>query len=513
MKPPQDLIPTVVSPTDQPESHPRTETIPTHLQIPGYRLIAEIGRGASGIVYQAEDLTHHRIVALKIMQILPSMDERQRKRFTREARLSTQLDHEHIVRALLIGEHRGMPFIVQEWIDGPNLWDFLNGNPLPPTQAAQLVEQIARAIHFAHQRQVVHRDLKPENVLLLLTDVHSPQVKVTDFGLAKQIDGKTRLTSDGAILGTPSYMAPEQVRGIISEVGVRSDVYSLGAILFACLTGRPPFDGPTIYDILDQIPKAPVPAPRAVEPRVSLSLNAICMKCLATKPESRFSSAKELADELQRFHTGQPTKTSNRTTSLINLRIARLVLLTAALIVILLVDLLSPQASTAWKSQGNCADTVVNGITPEKKPRRNPLHEQLRQPAATVARFLKLDVGIPRARVGSFVSLTPVASSAGRQLTSILEEELQRQGIEISPISSPILIDGEFEVQFDPELLGLALHVRIRVINVSRLTQMSVPKNEGRALTLGRFDFSCPLFGADEFKKLFEKDNKQESGN
>src|SRR5262249_39434980 len=208
--------------------------------LPGYEILSELGRGSMGVVYKARQVSLDRLVALKVILAGAHADEEERARFRREAEAVARLQHAHIVQVFEVGEHHGLPFFSLEFCPGGGLDDKLAGTPLPPTEAAALVEKLARAAHAAHQKGIVHRDLKPANVLL----AEDGAPKIADFGLARKLDeaGQTRA---GAVLGTPSYMAPEQARGKGHEAGPAVDTYALGAVLYECLTGRPPFKAAT----------------------------------------------------------------------------------------------------------------------------------------------------------------------------------------------------------------------------------------------------------------------------
>jgi hypothetical protein len=270
--------------------------------IPGYELLGELGRGAMGVVYKAHHLKLNRIVALKMVLAGSHAGPAEVLRFLREAEAAARLQHPHIVQIHEIGQHAGLPYFTLEYAGGGSLAKKLAHQPQPPVEAARLTKQLAEAMQHAHQQGVVHRDLKPANVLL--TDDGAP--KVTDFGLAKTLKGGDGLTQTGAILGTPSYMAPEQARGNVREIGPAADVYALGAILYEMLTGRPPFQGPTMHDTLLQVMgDDPVPV-RRLQPKTPRDLETICLKCLHKEPGRRYPSAQALADELQRFLNGEP---------------------------------------------------------------------------------------------------------------------------------------------------------------------------------------------------------------
>jgi serine/threonine-protein kinase len=241
-------------PADGPPQ-PTTDT-PTAPAVPGYEIVAELGRGGMGVVYRARHLALKREVALKVILAGGHAGEREGARFRTEAEAAAQLSHPNIVQVHEVGEAGGVLFCAQELVGGGSLARRLAGTPQPPRQVAALVETLARAVHAAHQRGVIHRDLKPDNVLL----AEDGAPKVADFGLARRLGGQSGLTQTGQVMGTPSYMAPEQASGRAGEAGPAADVYALGAILYEGLTGRPPFKGPTALDTLSQVlHREPVP--------------------------------------------------------------------------------------------------------------------------------------------------------------------------------------------------------------------------------------------------------------
>jgi predicted Ser/Thr protein kinase len=272
--------------------------------VAGYEFLGVLGRGGMGVVYRARQTRLNRLVAVKMIQPEVYAGPAERARFRTEAEAAAGLQHANIVQVYEVGDHDGRPFLALEYVDGGSLADRLDGTPLPARAAAELVETLARAIHAAHERGVIHRDLKPANVLL--TADGTP--KVADFGLAKRLEGEAGQTRTGAVLGTPNYMAPEQAAGRVKEVGPATDVYGLGAILYECLTGRPPFQGTTLLETLEQVrSQAPVP-PRLLQPRVPCDLETVCLKCLEKDPHRRYASARELADELRRYLNGEPIR-------------------------------------------------------------------------------------------------------------------------------------------------------------------------------------------------------------
>jgi serine/threonine protein kinase len=276
---------------------------------PGYEIIGELGRGGMGVVYKARQVKLDRLVALKMILTRSHAGVDERERFRTEAEAIARLGHPNIVQIYEIGDHQGLPFFSLEFCREGSLDGKLDGTPWLPMQAARLVETLARAMHAAHQKGVVHRDLKPANVLL----GEDGTAKVTDFGLAKKLDlaspGRQSgggLTQEGAILGTPSYMAPEQAGGQSKEMGPACDIYALGAILYELLTGRPPFKAATPLDtILQVVNDEPVP-PGQLQSKTPRDLETICLKCLHKEPARRYGSAVELADDLGRYQRGEP---------------------------------------------------------------------------------------------------------------------------------------------------------------------------------------------------------------
>jgi hypothetical protein len=255
-----------------------------------------------GIVYKARQRKADRLVALKMILAGGHAGPDELARFRTEAEAIARLQHPHIVQVFEVGEHDGLPFFSLEFCPGGSLDKKLAGTPLPPIKAATLVGKLARGVQAAHKARVLHRDLKPANVLLAADGTP----KVTDFGLAKKLDERG-VTIPGVIMGTPSYMAPEQACGQGEELGPAVDVYALGAILYECLTGRPPFKAATVLDTLRQVvSEEPVP-PRQLNAQVPRDLETVCLKCLQKEAAKRYTSAAALADDLGRFLRGEPT--------------------------------------------------------------------------------------------------------------------------------------------------------------------------------------------------------------
>jgi WD40 repeat protein len=265
-----------------------------------YELLREIARGGMGVVYRARQVSLNRPVALKMILAGQLASDDEVKRFYMEAEAAANLDHPGIVPIYEIGEHEGQHFFSMGFVEGTSLAAKVADGPLPPREAATMTMKVAEAVQFAHEKGVIHRDLKPANVLL---DAQG-QPKVTDFGLAKKLKADSGLTHTGQVMGTPSYMPPEQAEG--KNVGPPADVYALGAILYCLLTGRPPFQAATPMDTLLQVVgQDPVPV-RQLNATVPRDLGTICLKCLEKEPRRRYATARALVEELNRFLSGEP---------------------------------------------------------------------------------------------------------------------------------------------------------------------------------------------------------------
>jgi eukaryotic-like serine/threonine-protein kinase len=270
--------------------------------VPGYEVIAELGRGGMGVAYLARQCSLKRLVALKMLLAGLHADSTARQRFRTEAEALARLQHPNMVQIHEVGEHDGTPFLSLEYVRGGSLMGKVAGTPQPQRDAARLVRTLARAVEYMHQQGILHRDLKPTNILL--TAAGTP--KISDFGLAKLVDAESGPTRSEALIGTPNYMAPEQAAGNVKQVGPSADVYSLGAILYELLSGRAPFQGATPLSTLEQVrTQEPVP-PRRLRRSVSPDLDTICLKCLEKDPGKRYPSAGALADDLHCFLQGQP---------------------------------------------------------------------------------------------------------------------------------------------------------------------------------------------------------------
>jgi hypothetical protein len=310
-----DRLPPSVAPNDIPAKMTRnTGAVATDLapgesreypEVPGYEILGILGHGGMGVVYRARQLGANRLVALKMIRAFEHASPTERLRFQIETEAVARLQHPHIVQLYEVGEVRSQPFFSLEFCDGGTFTDQLKKQRPTPHEAAALIETLARAMHYAHLRGVVHRDLKPGNVLLTGAE-RLP--KITDFGLAKRIDAEAReVSQSGAIMGTASYMAPEQAAGKVRDTGPAADVYALGALLYECLTGRPPFEGPQHVVLASVLSDEPA-SPSSLVLKVPRDLETICLKCLSKEPARRYASAEELANDLQRFQAGEPIR-------------------------------------------------------------------------------------------------------------------------------------------------------------------------------------------------------------
>ncbi len=300
--------------------------------VPGYEILRELGRGGMGVVYKARQVSLQRVVALKMVLSGAHARERDLDRFRGEAQAVANLHHPNIVEIYEFGEHQGLPYYSLEYVEGGSLSRKIRGRPFPPLEAARIAEELARAIQYCHQRGVIHRDLKPSNILLQKksemqnpkSEIRNPKFeavggdstpdfeirisdfdpKISDFGLAKLLESDPGLTKSGMVMGTPSYMAPEQTQGRMRDVGTHTDIYALGTILYEMLTGRPPFRAESVLETMEMVGSyEPVP-PSRIYSKVPRDLETICLKAMAKAPERRYRSALALAQDLERFQGG-----------------------------------------------------------------------------------------------------------------------------------------------------------------------------------------------------------------
>jgi serine/threonine-protein kinase len=306
------------------ESGPAPAIQPVDIEaVPGYELLGVLGRGGMGIVFRARQLSLKRQVALKMILTGRNARPTERARFQREAEAVARLQHPNIVQIYEVGEQNGLPYFSLEFVNAGSLAQFLASNAHSPKVCAEFVQQLAEAMHYAHKRGIVHRDLKPANILLHLDESEilkdgqladsmifrnllSYVPKITDFGLAKHMGGEEGPFRQGAVVGTPSYMAPEQARGTSGEVGPAADVYALGAILYEMLTGRPPFKAATVEETAQQVLNTEPLPPTQFQPKIPKDLETICLVCLQKNPAHRYGSAEALAEDLRRFLANEP---------------------------------------------------------------------------------------------------------------------------------------------------------------------------------------------------------------
>lgn len=267
-----------------------------------YELLGEIARGGMGVVFKARHRELNRIVALKMILSGAFADPTEISRFRIEAQAAAKLSHSGIVPVFDTGEQDGCHYFSMAFVDGGSLSQRLQNGPLPPREAAELLMKLAEAIAYAHENGVVHRDLKPGNVLL---DEHG-EPKITDFGLAMRTDLNSGMTQSGAIMGTPSYMSPEQAAGRVHDVGPHSDTYALGAILYCLLTGVPPFRGSSSAELLNRVINDPPPPLKSAQGALPFDLQTICLHCLEKNPQDRYATANDLAEDLSRYLNNYP---------------------------------------------------------------------------------------------------------------------------------------------------------------------------------------------------------------
>ena len=270
-------------------------------QVAGYNTLEVLGAGGMGIVYKAHQERLDRFVALKMIRAGGGARPEDLARFETEAKAVAAIEHNNIIKIFDIGEQDGLPYFSLEYLPGGSLSQRIGGKPQPFDQAAHIVETLARAIHVAHEHKVIHRDLKPANVLFAADGT----LKITDFGLVKRLESDSKQTRSGSILGTPSYMAPEQARGESQTVGPAADQYALGAILYDLLTGRPPFQGTSVLDTLEMVRSKEPVAPSQLQPKTPRDLETICLKCLEKDVARRYPDVLALAEDLRRYSAGE----------------------------------------------------------------------------------------------------------------------------------------------------------------------------------------------------------------
>jgi tetratricopeptide (TPR) repeat protein len=377
-----------------PAPQPARGTLP---RLDGYEILGVLGRGGMGVVYKARQVSLKRLVALKMILAGPHAGSAELRRFRVEAEAVAHLQHPNIVHIYETGEQDGAPYFSLEFVDGGSLARKLAGQPLPGRQAAELVETLARAMHHAHERGVIHRDLKPANVLL--TADGTP--KITDFGLAKRLEGDVGQTQSGAIMGTPSYMAPEQAQGKVREIGPLADVYALGAVLYELLTGRPPFRGDTLLETLRKVMTEEVVPPSRLQSRIHRDLETVCLKALTKDPRGRYPSALALAEDLARFNAGEAILARREGVARRLWRKVRRSPVTAASLLVVVLVLLVAGGTVSWLRQAGRVSDVSRafeaGLSADDW---SPGHvEHLEALLADLERLAPDQVGLARARL------------------------------------------------------------------------------------------------------------------
>ncbi|MGF1582406.1 MAG: protein kinase, partial [Gemmataceae bacterium] len=365
------------SPTMPPKAGPEeTATIPPEqpstekdreiaAEVPGYEILSELGGGGMGVVYKARHLQLNRVVALKMILAGGHAGSEDIVRFLSEAEAVATLQHPNVVQVFEVSHHNNLPFMALEFVEGGSLGGKLKSGPLPANEAAKLVEQMAHGMNAAHQAGIVHRDLKPDNVIM--TADGTP--KITDFGLAKKIEGGSGLTQTGAIMGTPSYMAPEQAFGEGKRVGPAADVYALGAILYCCLTGKPPFQANTPLDTIRQVVSEEPKPPTQINPKVPKDLETICLKCLEKEPLKRYASAEALGEDLRKYLNDEPiaarpVSRTERAVKWVKRNTALAMSMAAVFLVLILgVGISTWQAVRATKDPQKSLDEVAVSVT------------------------------------------------------------------------------------------------------------------------------------------------------
>src|SRR5213083_2755540 len=278
--------------------------IPMLMDFGDYELLQQIGRGGQGVVFRARQKSLNRTVALKVISLGQWASEAHVKRFRREAEAAARLEHPCIVPIYEVGERDGSCYFSMKFVEGGQLDEVAKREPMPPRRAAELIAKVARTVHYAHEHGILHRDIKPGNILL---DAEG-EPHLTDFGLARLVETESTVTRTLEVLGTPSYMAPEQAEGENEAVSSATDVYGIGAVLYQLLTGQPPFAGGTTYETIKLLLDTEPRQPRLLNPKIDRDLSTICLKCLEKDPQRRYSSALALAEDLEHWLKHEPIR-------------------------------------------------------------------------------------------------------------------------------------------------------------------------------------------------------------
>jgi eukaryotic-like serine/threonine-protein kinase len=439
--------------------------------VPGYEINGELGRGGMGVVYEARHVRLNRLCALKMILAGAHADPEHVARFLTEAEAIARLEHPHIVQIRQIGEAEGLPYFELEYLAGGSLDRQLDGTPWPAARAARLAEQVAMGIAEAHRQGIVHRDLKPSNVLLGAEGTP----KVGDFGLAKMLGSESGLTRTESVMGSPSYMAPEQAQGRAKEAGPAVDIYAVGAILYELLTGRPPFRGTTALETLQQVKAIEPVRPSRLVPALPHDVETICLKCLQKEPGKRYAAAQALAEDLRRFQNGRPIL-ARRSTSTERLwrwcrRNPGLALANVAAAVLFTLLFVGAVAA-AWMFREQRDQISLDNLriqTADRETRRNLLESFVAQARATRSgrqvgqRFDSL-LALDRAtRIAHELKLGPQGFDPLRDeaIASLALPDMRKTGRVIRRPAGVVL------VAFDPTMTRYALRFRDGTIRVN----------------------------------------------
>jgi len=485
------------APDERPTSGPAVDATPTQgseivaqpQRIGRFAIIKTLGRGGMGVVYLARDARDRREVGLKVIPAGDNADPTDLARFRTEAEAVERLDHPNIVKLYEVGEGNGIAWLAMEYVDGGSLYRRIKSGPLAPDEAAQLLEQIARATDFAHTHGVVHRDLKPSNILMQSPRSNGERLgipKLADFGLAKQLDKSLRLTQTAIAVGTPHYMAPEQARGQTDQIGPAVDIYALGAILYEMLVGQPPFDGGTPMETMQQVvDRKPVP-PSQRRPGIPPELEAICLKCLEKSPVDRYRTAGAVADDLQAFLAGDTLRhaTDPAMAAQASRRRSRWLLATLGASAVLLV------AGVTW-----LVTTWVHGERTEAGERA---HRRARLEAAIAL----CEAGHVSTGVEQMRALEPFAEGDGLPVPEMIRA-WEGRALEPTPLQ-PVVIADVVAIGPKNELLALAQGNSVRVAKIaSRAPPLSEWTVAGPVAALGWSESGIHLAIATTGGKVF----------